>query len=107
MEVGLNPHVEDSFGVDPPSGFPVDFYHDLLGTFRSVPHSLVYLHFTPWLLFWNSLLFALFQVLEMIAPPYSPDFVALMLPIVQSKEITDTLRTSNGDDDVSQFLSMI
>ena len=49
----------------------------------------------------------LFQVLEMIAPPYSPDFVSLMLPIVQSKEITDTLRTSNGDDDVSQFLSMI
>ena len=43
----------------------------------------------------------------MIAPPYSPDFVSLMLPIVQSKEITDTLRTSNGDDDVSQFLSMI
>lgn len=41
----------------------------------------------------------------MIAPPYSPDFVSLMLPIVKSKEITDTLRTSNGEDDVSQFLS--
>ena len=41
----------------------------------------------------------------MIAPPYSPDFVSLMLPIVKNKEITDTLRTSNEEDDVSQFLS--
>jgi len=41
----------------------------------------------------------------MIAPPYSPDFISLMLPIVQNKEITDTLRTSNGEDDVTQFLS--
>lgn len=45
------------------------------------------------------------QVLEMIAPPYSPDFISLMLPIVQNKEITETLRTSNGEDDVTQFLS--
>ncbi|XP_066928069.1 negative elongation factor D-like [Clytia hemisphaerica] len=45
------------------------------------------------------------EVLEMIAPPYSPDFISLMLPIVKNKEITDTLRTSSGEDDVSQFLS--
>lgn len=42
----------------------------------------------------------------MIAPPYSSDFIAVMLPIVQNKEITAALRANNGEDDVTKFLGI-
>jgi len=42
------------------------------------------------------------EMLEMIAPPYSTDFIASMLPIVQNKEVTGALK--DGSDDVTQFL---
>jgi negative elongation factor C/D len=40
----------------------------------------------------------------MIAPPYSPEFVQLFLPIVKNKEITGKLRKSEGSDNVSSFI---
>lgn len=40
----------------------------------------------------------------MIAPPYSPEFVQLFLPIVQNKDITGKLRKNEGKDDVSAFI---
>lgn len=46
------------------------------------------------------------EVLEMISPPYSSDFISLMLPIVKNKEITGTLCSIGGDDDVTQFLKI-
>ena len=45
-----------------------------------------------------------FQVLEMIAPPYSPEFIQLFLPIVRNEEITGRLRSADRTDDVSLFL---
>ncbi|KAL9974128.1 hypothetical protein ACROYT_G011129 [Oculina patagonica] len=44
------------------------------------------------------------EVLEMIAPPYSNEFVQLFLPIVRNEEITGRLRNADRTDDVSLFL---
>ncbi|CAH3042766.1 unnamed protein product, partial [Pocillopora meandrina] len=44
------------------------------------------------------------EVLEMIAPPYSTEFVQLFLPIVRNEEITGRLRSADHSDDVSLFL---
>ncbi|EDO29868.1 predicted protein, partial [Nematostella vectensis] len=44
------------------------------------------------------------SVLEMIAPPYSSEFVQLFLPIVRNEEITGSLRSSEGTDDASAFI---
>lgn len=40
----------------------------------------------------------------MIAPPYSSEFIAAMLPIAKNKEITAPLKVSDGGDDVTEFL---
>ncbi|XP_073233428.1 negative elongation factor D-like [Porites lutea] len=45
------------------------------------------------------------EVLEMIAPPYSPEFIQLFLPIVRNEEITGRLRSADRTDDVSLFLA--
>eukprot|EP00794_Sanderia_malayensis_P005728 gene5728-6428_t len=44
------------------------------------------------------------EVLEMIAPPYSREFIDIFLPIVKNESITEILRTSDKKDDVSRFL---
>ncbi|CAH3160506.1 unnamed protein product, partial [Porites evermanni] len=46
------------------------------------------------------------EVLEMIAPPYSPEFILLFLPIVRNEEITGRLRSADRTDDVSLFLEI-
>jgi len=45
------------------------------------------------------------EVLEMIAPPYSPAFIDIFLPIVSNSEITGTIQTADKEDDVSLFLA--
>jgi len=45
------------------------------------------------------------ELLDMIAPPYTGEFVQLLLPLIENKAITDTLRTSDGKDPVSEFIS--
>ena len=45
------------------------------------------------------------QLLDMIAPPYTVEFVQLLLPLIENKAVTDTLRTSDGKDPVSEFIS--
>ena len=45
------------------------------------------------------------QVLEAIAPPYSPEFVQLFLPMVENEEITGTMRGDGDNDLVSEFIS--
>jgi len=45
------------------------------------------------------------EVLEMIAPPYSSEFMSGMLPIVQNQHVTSTLKMSDGEDDVTKFLA--
>merc|ERR1712240_451901 len=45
------------------------------------------------------------EVLETIAPPYSQEFVALFLPMVENEEITGTMRVQDMDSDpVSEFI---
>ena len=46
----------------------------------------------------------LLQVLEAIAPPYTPEFVQLFLPIVENEEITGTMRGDGENDPVSEFI---
>jgi len=45
------------------------------------------------------------EVLEMVAPPYSVEFIAGMLPIVKNDEVTSALKMPDGEDDVSKFLA--
>lgn len=45
------------------------------------------------------------EVLEMIAPPYSGEFIAGMLPIVRNEQVTSALKMTDGEDDVSKFLA--
>lgn len=44
------------------------------------------------------------QVLEAIAPPYTPEFVQLFLPMVENEEITGTMRGDGENDPVSEFI---
>jgi len=46
----------------------------------------------------------LLQVLEAIAPPYTPEFVQLFLPMVENEEITGTMRGDGENDPVSEFI---
>nr|XP_054748245.1 negative elongation factor D-like [Lytechinus pictus] len=44
------------------------------------------------------------EVLDMIAPPYTSDFVQLFLPVIENSDITDSLRSEDGKDPVSDFI---
>nr|CAD7592430.1 unnamed protein product [Timema genevievae] len=44
------------------------------------------------------------EVLETIAPPYTPEFVQLFLPMVENDEITGTMRGDGENDTVSEFI---
>ncbi|XP_069686979.1 negative elongation factor D isoform X2 [Periplaneta americana] len=44
------------------------------------------------------------EVLEAIAPPYTPEFVQLFLPMVENEEITGTMRGDGDNDPVSEFI---
>lgn len=44
------------------------------------------------------------QVLDIIAPPYTPEFGQLFLPLIECKDITDSIRSDDGSDPVSEFI---
>ncbi|XP_071785026.1 negative elongation factor D-like [Asterias amurensis] len=44
------------------------------------------------------------EVLDMIAPPYTSEFVHLFSPIIENQDITGTLRNEEGKDPVSNFI---
>ncbi|XP_070575562.1 negative elongation factor D-like [Ptychodera flava] len=44
------------------------------------------------------------EVLDMIASPYTSEFVQLFLPIIENEDITGTLRSEDGKDPVSDFI---
>lgn len=46
------------------------------------------------------------QVLDAIAPPYTPEFVQLVLPMVENEEITGTMRAEGENDPVSEFIGL-
>lgn len=45
------------------------------------------------------------EVLDVISPPYTPEFVALFLPLVENPDITGQTRTESEAALVSQFIS--
>ncbi|XP_039265499.1 negative elongation factor D-like [Styela clava] len=44
------------------------------------------------------------EVLDIICPPYTSDFVHMFLPIIENDNITGTLRNEEGNDPVSDFI---
>ncbi|CAG4978934.1 unnamed protein product [Parnassius apollo] len=44
------------------------------------------------------------EVLDAIAPPYTQEFVQLVLPMVENEEITGTMRAEGENDPVSEFI---
>lgn len=45
------------------------------------------------------------EVLDIISPPYTQDFVSLFLPLVENEEVTGNMRNDNETQLVSQFTS--
>lgn len=46
------------------------------------------------------------EVLDIIAPPYTAEFVNLFLPLVENEEITGTMRIEGENDPVSEFIML-
>ncbi|XP_035205730.1 negative elongation factor D-like [Stegodyphus dumicola] len=46
------------------------------------------------------------EVLDIIAPPYTAEFVNLFLPLVENEEITGTMRSEGENDPVSEFIML-
>lgn len=44
------------------------------------------------------------EVLDIISPPYSKDFIHTFLPIIENESITGSIRTEEGNDPVSDFI---
>uniref|UniRef100_H2ZKV4 Negative elongation factor C/D n=1 Tax=Ciona savignyi TaxID=51511 RepID=H2ZKV4_CIOSA len=44
------------------------------------------------------------EVLDIICPPYTSDFVHMFLPIIENESITGSLRNEDGNDAVSDFI---
>ncbi|KAJ8316708.1 hypothetical protein KUTeg_005738 [Tegillarca granosa] len=45
------------------------------------------------------------EVLDVIAPPYTPEFMQLFLPLLENKAITGSIILEDGKDPVSEFIS--
>lgn len=46
------------------------------------------------------------EVLDIIAPPYTPEFVTLFLPLVENEDITGSMKFEGGNDPVSEFIML-
>lgn len=44
------------------------------------------------------------ELLDIICPPYTSDFVHMILPVIENDNITGTLRNFEGNDPVSDFI---
>lgn len=47
------------------------------------------------------------QVLDVIAPPYTSDFVQLFLPILENDSIAGTIKTEGEHDPVTEFVGRV
>lgn len=47
------------------------------------------------------------QVLDVIAPPYTSDFVQLFLPILENDSIAGTIKTEGEHDPVTEFIGRV
>lgn len=60
-----------------------------------------------WGLFSKSLCLFFGQVLDVITPPYTSDFVQLFLPILENDSIAGTIRTEGEHDPVAEFIGKL
>ena len=60
---------------------------------------------SPLLSVYSQILCTLLQVLDVIAPPYTVEFVQLFLPLIDNEDITGSLRSE--DDPVSEFIGRL
>ena len=44
------------------------------------------------------------QVLDVIAPPYTTEFVQALMPLIENEDITGSLRNDDENDLVSEFI---
>ena len=59
----------------------------------------------PFILLLYSSRYFVSEVLDTIAPPYSPEFAQLFLPLVENDEIfTDSMRREGEEDPVAEFI---
>lgn len=57
---------------------------------------------------WNNAQASLsLQVLDVIAPPYTSDFVQLFLPILENDSIAGTIKTEGEHDPVTEFIGKV
>ncbi|KAL5012912.1 hypothetical protein ScPMuIL_011463 [Solemya velum] len=45
------------------------------------------------------------EILDVIAPPYTPEFIQMFLPLIENKDITGSMKSDDGSNPVSEFLS--
>lgn len=45
------------------------------------------------------------EVLDMITPPYTSEFIQLLLPLIENEDITGSLRSEDGSDPVTEFIT--
>lgn len=62
---------------------------------------------TAWGRFSKSLCLFFGQVLDVITPPYTSDFVQLFLPILENDSIAGTIRTEGEHDPVAEFIGKL
>ena len=58
-------------------------------------------------MFTATILCGLLQVLDVIAPPYTMEFVQLFLPLIDNEDITGSLRSEDENDPVSEFIGRL
>ena len=44
------------------------------------------------------------QVLDVIAPPYTTEFMQAFIPLIENEDITGSLRNEDENDPVSEFI---
>lgn len=52
-----------------------------------------------------SVLFRMLQVVEMVSPPYTQDFVNVFYPLISNEDLTRSIRADSADDPASRFIS--
>lgn len=70
----------------------------------SAGHFLIMTSFCAWFSEVFLSLFHFGQVLDVITPPYTSDFVQLFLPILENDSIAGTIRTEGEHDPVAEFI---
>lgn len=75
-----------------------------LRSFLNRMHIVCFIHVWAWFSKVFLSRFQFEQVLDVITPPYTSDFVQLFLPILENDSIAGTIRTEGEHDPVAEFI---